>query len=75
MSKARAIFESRNEKFQISKDEFLFVEDSNITRRLKLDDIFYADAMGDYVKFTQKEKMYAIHDVESRAMETNAALN
>ncbi|MET3534988.1 LytR/AlgR family response regulator transcription factor [Chryseobacterium limigenitum] len=61
MSKAQAIFDSKKENVQVNKDEFLFVRDSNITRRLKLDDIFYAEAMGDYVKFYTKEKMFAIH--------------
>jgi len=61
VSKAQAIFDSRKENVEITKDEFLFVRDSNITRRLKLDDIFYAEAMGDYVKFYTREKMFAIH--------------
>lgn len=61
MSKAQAILESRKENVEVTKDEFLFVRDSNITRRLKLDDIFYAEAMGDYVKFYTREKMFAIH--------------
>lgn len=61
VSKAQAILESRKDKVEITKDEFIFVRDSNITRRLKLDDIFYAEAMGDYVKFYTKEKMFAIH--------------
>lgn len=61
VSKAQAIIESKKENVQFSKEEFLFVRDSNITRRLKLDDIFYAEAMGDYVKFYTKEKMFAIH--------------
>lgn len=61
VSKAQTILESRKENVKITRDEFLFVRDSNITRRLKLDDIFYAEAMGDYVKFYTKEKMFAIH--------------
>ncbi len=61
VSKAQAILDSRKENVEVTKDEFLFVRDSNITRRLKLDDIFYAEAMGDYVKFYTREKMYAIH--------------
>lgn len=61
VSKAQAIIESRKENVELTKDEFLFVRDSNITRRLKLDDIFYAEAMGDYVKFYTREKMFAIH--------------
>ena len=61
VSKAQAIVDSRKEDVEVTKDEFLFVRDSNITRRLKLDDIFYAEAMGDYVKFYTREKMFAIH--------------
>ena len=61
VSKAQAIFDSKKENVEVTKDEFLFVRDSNITRRLKLDDIFYAEAMGDYVKFYTREKMFAIH--------------
>lgn len=69
ISKAQAIFESKKENVQVNKDEFLFVRDSNITRRLKLDDIFYAEAMGDYVKFYTKEKMFAIHGTMKSAEE------
>ncbi|AZA54629.1 LytR/AlgR family response regulator transcription factor [Chryseobacterium sp. G0201] len=69
MSKAKAIFDSKKENVQVNKDEFLFVRDSNITRRLKLDDIFYAEAMGDYVKFYTKEKMFAIHGTMKSAEE------
>lgn len=61
VSKAQAILDSRKDEVEVTKDEFLFVRDSNITRRLKLDDIFYAEAMGDYVKFYTREKMFAIH--------------
>lgn len=61
VSKAQAIIESRKENVEVTNDEFIFVRDSNITRRLKLDDIFYAEAMGDYVKFFTREKMFAIH--------------
>lgn len=69
VTKAQAIFDSKKESVQYDKDEFLFVRDANITRRLKLDDIFYAEAMGDYVKFYTKEKMFAIHGTMKAAEE------
>lgn len=69
MGKAQAIVESRKENIQVNKEEFLFVRDSNITRRLKLDDIFYAEAMGDYVKFYTKEKTFVIHGTMKAAEE------
>lgn len=69
VSKAQAIFDSRKENVRYVNDEFLFVRDANITRRLKLDDIFYAEAMGDYVKFYTKERMFAIHGTMKSAEE------
>lgn len=41
--------------------EFIFIRDSSIIRRLKLDDILFAEAMGDYVKLYTSQKFYAIH--------------
>jgi DNA-binding LytR/AlgR family response regulator len=69
VTKAQAIFDSKKESVEYEKDKFLFVRDANITRRLKLDDIFYAEAMGDYVKFYTKEKMFAIHGTMKAAEE------
>ncbi|GAA3977649.1 LytTR family DNA-binding domain-containing protein [Pedobacter ginsengiterrae] len=75
VGKAQAIFESKKENVQFGNEEFLFVRDSNITRRLKLDDIFYAEAMGDYVKFYTKEKMFAVHGTMKAAEERLLKVN
>ena len=69
VNKAQIILDSKKEHVQFDKEEFIFVRDSNITRRLSLDDIFYAEAMGDYVKFYTSEKMFAIHGTMKAAEE------
>jgi DNA-binding LytR/AlgR family response regulator len=69
IGKAQSILDSRREKVEMIKDEFLFIRDSNVTRRLKLDDIFYAEAMGDYVKFYTREKMFVVHGKMKKAEE------
>jgi DNA-binding LytR/AlgR family response regulator len=61
VDKARIILESKQEQLKAEDDEFLFIRDSNIVRRLKLDEILYAEAMGDYVKLFTPQKFYAIH--------------
>lgn len=61
IDKARVLLESRKEQVQQDEDEFVFIRDSNIVRRLKLDDILFAEAMGDYVKLFTPQKFYAIH--------------
>jgi DNA-binding LytR/AlgR family response regulator len=61
IDKAREILESSKEEVKLNEDEFIFIRDSNIVRRLKLEDILYAEAMGDYVKLHTPQKFYAIH--------------
>jgi DNA-binding LytR/AlgR family response regulator len=61
IDKAREILDSNKEEAKIKEDEFIFIRDSNIIRRLKLDNILFAEAMGDYVKLYTQEKFYAIH--------------
>ena len=61
IDKVRAILESNTEEVEIDNDEFIFIRDSNIVRRLKLDDILFGEAMGDYVKLHTAQKFFAIH--------------
>jgi DNA-binding LytR/AlgR family response regulator len=61
IDKAREILDSNKEDVKLKEEEFVFIRDSNIIRRLKLDNILYAEAMGDYVKLYTQEKFYAIH--------------
>ena len=61
IDKAREILESNKEEIKVKEDEFIFIRDSNIVRRLKLDIILYAEAMGDYVKLYTPDRFYAVH--------------
>jgi DNA-binding LytR/AlgR family response regulator len=61
IDKARTILESNKESVTVEKEEFIFIRDSNIVRRLRIDDILFAEAMGDYVKLYTPQKFFAIH--------------
>lgn len=61
IDKARDIRQSHGEEMKISSDAFIFIRDSNIVRRLGIEDILYAEAMGDYVKLHTPQKFYAVH--------------
>ena len=61
IDRARTIFNSRKEEVSIQGDEFIFIRDSNVVRKLRVDDILFAEAMGDYVKIYTENKFYAIH--------------
>ncbi len=61
IEKAREILSSKSEEYKINEEEFIFIRDTNIIRRLKIDEILFAEAMGDYVKLHTQQKFYAIH--------------
>src|SRR5882762_1713221 len=61
IDKVREILNSNAEEVKFAGEEFIFIRDSNIVRRLRIDDILYAEAMGDYVKLHTLQKFYAIH--------------
>jgi DNA-binding LytR/AlgR family response regulator len=61
MNKAREIIESNGEEVSWGEDEFIFIRDGTVIRRLKVEDILFAEAMGDYVKLYTPQKFYAIH--------------
>ena len=61
IDKAKQIWYSNTEEVKMDANEFIFIRDSNIVRRLILDDILFAEAMGDYVKLYTAQKFFAIH--------------
>jgi len=75
IEKARDLLASNSEEVTANDDEFMFIRESNIIRRLKMDEILYAEAMGDYVKLHTTQKFYAIHStlrsVEARLPASN----
>ena len=61
IEKAKELLQSNRQEVNLREDEFIFIRDSNVVKRLKLDDILYAEAMGDYVKLHTPQRFYAIH--------------
>lgn len=68
MDRVREILESNQEELKVNADEFIFIRDGNIVRKIQLENILYLEAMGDYVKLYTSPKMYAIHTT-MKAME------
>lgn len=61
IDKARQILENSHVELRLDDNEFVFIRDSNIIRRLKVDDILFAEAMGDFVKLHTSSKFFAVH--------------
>lgn len=61
IDKAKELIESKRTEVKSEAAAFIFIRDSNIIRRLSLEEILFAEAMGDYVKLHTAQKFYAIH--------------
>lgn len=61
IDKARELLESSHEEVEINNNEFIFIRDSNIIRRIKVADILFVEAMGDFVKLHTPSKFFAVH--------------
>ena len=61
IEKAKEILQSKKQEVKLVEDEVIFVRDSNIVRRINVNDILFAEAMGDYVKLYLQQRYYAIH--------------
>lgn len=61
VDRARQMLESTAVSTDINTETFIFVRDNTVIRRIMLEDILYAEAMGDYVKLHVEERFYMVH--------------
>lgn len=61
IEKAREIIDSNNRELQVSDNEFVFIRDNGVLKRIRTEDILFLEAMGDYVKLNTPQKFHAIH--------------
>jgi len=61
VKKAKDIYDSRRNEVQLQEDSFIFIREGTVVHRLDLDDILYAEAMGDYVKIHVPGKLHVVH--------------
>lgn len=61
VEKAKKMLMIKGLAFTDKEDEFVFIRDSNVVRRLKVSDILYMEARGDYVRINVSDQTYSIH--------------
>lgn len=61
VKKAKDLLKTKGMSVGNKEDEFVFIRDSNVVRRLRAADILYLEAMGDYVKIYVPDQVYSIH--------------
>lgn len=61
VEKAKEIFSNQNIAVDGNMSDYVFIRHSNIISRLKLTDILFFEATGDYVKVHTTKQQYSIH--------------
>ncbi|MEI6947866.1 LytTR family DNA-binding domain-containing protein [Paraflavisolibacter sp. H34] len=61
VERAEEALDSNKEDVKIEAQEFVFVKDNGILKKLNVEDILYLEAMGDYVKVHTSQKFHVLH--------------
>ena len=62
VSRAKELYDGMNKPNQVRKDkEYIFARSNNILAKIKIDDIKYIQALGDYVNIFTDDKRYTVH--------------
>lgn len=63
VSRAKELFESKDEKIDVAEKDmdYIFVRNKSVLTKIKIDDIIYIQALGDYVNIFTADKRYAVH--------------
>ena len=63
VARAKELFDTKNNKVNINKKdkEYIFARSNNILAKIKIDEIKYIQALGDYVNIFTDEKRYTVH--------------
>jgi DNA-binding LytR/AlgR family response regulator len=61
IERANEALNSDKETVNVSEQEFVFVKDNGVLKRINVDDIMFLEAMGDYVKVHTGQKFHVLH--------------
>lgn len=61
VEKAKETLDSNKQEVKIEAQEFVFVKDNGVLKKLNVEDILYLEAMGDYVKVHTAQKFHVLH--------------
>jgi DNA-binding LytR/AlgR family response regulator len=61
IDKAQDILSRNDSEVTAAADDYLFIRDNNILKKLRLEEILWIEAMGDYVKIRTEAQLHIVH--------------
>lgn len=74
VSRAKELFDSKDVKKEITPKDYIFVRSNSILTKIKLDDIMYLQALGDYVNIFSGNRRNTVH-CTLKSMEEKLPIN
>jgi DNA-binding LytR/AlgR family response regulator len=72
VEKAKEILARKDSEIKSVEQDFLFIRDNGVLKKIRLEEILYVEAMGDYIKIHIPGKAFIVHTT-LKAFEENAA--
>ncbi|OQP39858.1 DNA-binding response regulator [Niastella yeongjuensis] len=61
IDKVQDILSRNEEEITAAPDEYIFIRDNNLLKKLRLEEILWIEAMGDYVKIRTEAQWHIVH--------------
>ncbi|HEY0029905.1 MAG TPA: LytTR family DNA-binding domain-containing protein [Bacteroidia bacterium] len=61
VSRAKRLFEKNEDRMEINGKDYIFVRSNSVLTKIKINDIIYVQALGDYVTIHTVDKRYTVH--------------
>lgn len=61
VEKAKEVLARKDSEIKSVEQDYLFIRDNGVLKKIKLEDILYVEAMGDYIKIFTSGKSYIVH--------------
>jgi DNA-binding LytR/AlgR family response regulator len=71
VEKAKETLARSNSEIKSMEQDYLFIRDNGVLKKVKLEEILYVEAMGDYIKIYTQPRVYIVHTT-LKAFEENA---
>ena len=61
VEKAREILDRKDTELKSVEQDYLFIRDNGVLKKIRLDDVLFVEAMGDYIKICTAAKVFIVH--------------
>ncbi len=61
VSRAKEIFDSKQQNIETTEKDYIFIRSNSVLTKIKIDDIEYIQALGDYINIYVADKRHTIH--------------